>query len=650
MRFDVVNSLKEMVDAFAHPALIVDSNGDWICTNVALDALSRIPHRPQESSESSPLVVEELRQFISQNAPPHGPAHGVRRGVLTLPGGRQHDVLVSSGNVRLPDGADGTFISLVDITVAIAAAHAAEASASSLQAIMDCLPIAIFHYVICEGEAPRITYITERAGDIFGLDLDECLDDMEHMFSTVLPRYSNVVRSLLCADGVLGLDQPVEFQVYDGRSSRIKWINCGLVANRRTDGCVVCSGFLEDVTARKEAELELSRAREVAESVGRIKSMFLANMSHEIRTPMNAVLGMMRLALKGTIPPTERSYIEAAQVAAKSLLGILDDVLDSSKIEAGKLSLKLGGFDLRQVVDRAVSISAFEARQKGIEISCRIDPAIKGKLVGDALRLGQILTNLVANAVKFTAKGTVSVEVDLVQKRGDACDVLFSINDTGIGMTSAQCAQLFQAFTQMDESRVHGRGGTGLGLLISRELVRLMGGDIHVSSAYRKGTTFSFLLNFKWYSEPEIEVARVEANSPVPDFHGHRVVVAEDNYFNQVVIREMLHEANVDVTIVDDGRSVVDELVERGERGRVSLVLMDLQLPVLDGIEATRLLRANPAFASLPIVAMTAHAMSEDRSRCLEAGMNDYIAKPIDPDELYRLLGKWLSLSNDLYK
>ncbi len=622
----------------------------------------------------------------------------------------------------------------------------------------------------------RFLFVNDNAAQLIGRDRGQIVD---HLVCELMPQHRT--RGLFEAYkrvAETGEPHTIEFAVnaFDEGVSA-EWVKLQVV--KLDDGVAVSAC---DITSRKRVEAESRSARDAAEDANRTKSEFLANMSHEIRTPMNAILGMTHLALRANPVPQQRGYLRKIDIAARSLLSIINDILDFSKIEAGKLELESIPFSLEEVFNNLIDIVGEKAAQKGVEIVIPVAQEVPQYLVGDPLRLGQILINLVNNAIKFTDHGEILVKVAAFDLTVNTTQLAFSVRDTGIGMTPEQVANLFQSFTQADSSITRKYAGTGLGLAISKQLCELMGGVISAESAPGEGSTFSFTANFGASSDgPQIhprallsallkknilvvddnesarevlvamlgahglsaqpvssgdeaisaltsasrsgepfdlvlmdwrmpgmdgietsrrikadttlsrvpailmvtafereEVMRAavgfvpdgylikpvnesflidsitgifasSAQCPLPELpnvpghtltglSGRRVLLVEDNDINRDLATELLADLGIAVTVAVNGQQAIDILPTKG----FDLVLMDVQMPVLDGLTATRLICADDRFRNLPILAMTAHAMSGDRQRSLEAGMVDHITKPIDPDRLTEALLRWM--------
>jgi PAS domain S-box-containing protein len=388
---------------------------------------------------------------------------------------------------------------------------------------------------------------------------------------------------------------------------------------------------LETLVAERTAQL--AAATQAAEAANRAKSAFLANMSHEIRTPMNGVIGMIQLLAGTPLSDEQREYAQAADESAKSLLAIIDDVLDLSKIEAGRVEIEAVDFDLHSVVEQTASTFGARAREKALEFACVVEPGTPRYVRGDPLRLRQVLGNLVSNAIKFTSRGTVVLSARPLARAGGRVEVRFEVRDSGIGIAADKLAGLFTPFTQADVSTTRKFGGTGLGLSICKRLVELMGGTIGVESAEGKGSVFGFTL---WFALAEVDGVAESASAVAAPARGGealRVLVVEDAPINQVVAVELLARLGHTAEVADDGGQALDVL----RKGGFDAVLMDCQMPGMDGYEATRRIRAGEAGdgnCAIPIIALTAHAMQGDRERCLQAGMNDYLAKPIVFEDL----------------
>lgn len=573
-------------------------------------------------------------------------------------------------------------------------------------------------------------------------------------------------------DAVYAYQRPVD--------GRVVWIHAlGHVVKDASGKPKDMFGVTQDITDFKLLEMEIVGAKQKAEEATQMKSMFLANMSHEIRTPMNAIIGLSHLALKTQLTPKQRDYISKVHNAGTSLLAVINDILDFSKIEAGKLDLETTDFKLDEVIGSVTTLTAQKAHEKGLEFLAHVAPEIPEHLLGDPLRLGQILTNFVNNAVKFTEHGEIRLNIDLLERTGEKVQLKFSVRDTGIGMTKEQAAKLFQPFTQADMSTTRKHGGTGLGLTICRRLVELMGGRVWLESEAGVGSTFFFtvwlgigsaagtgkivpeklgtlrvlivddnptareilqeplstlasrvdtvasgreavaaiqhhdatdpydIVFMDWrmpgmdglqasrhiksdetlkhpphivlvtaFGREEVreEAERLELDGflvkPVTksmivdtlvnvfahegeDVHaaaeseqttrlrGARILLTEDNEINQQIAVELLEGAGATVQVAHHGREAVEMLSNGPQPPPFDVVLMDLQMPVMDGYQATAKLRSDARFATLTIIAMTAHATIEERQRCLAAGMNDHISKPIDPGNLFETVGRY---------
>ena len=414
------------------------------------------------------------------------------------------------------------------------------------------------------------------------------------------------------------------------------WIeSVGMVTERDAEGKPLrLTGRNIDITARRKMHEDMAQARAQAEASSQAKSEFLANVSHEVRTPLNAVMGLTRLLQQSPLNPEQRQYLDLIDRSASSLLALLNDILDLSKIEAGKLVFEQIRFDVGRWVREAVALHTPVAQAKGLRVDVDIADDVPRKLEGDPGRLRQILSNLVSNAVKFTPHGRILVTVRLAPNQSgaqrDQLRLLFAVRDTGVGIPQDKQRQIFDAFTQADASTTRRYGGTGLGLAICARLVAMMGGSIHVLSRPGEGSTFRFTANFE-QAAPEINVMTELAPLEEIGGEGQRVLLAEDHAVNELLMRKLLAQMGYEVTVARDGR----EAVHCWQTQPFDLVLMDVQMPVMSGFEATAQIRAleaaDPAQPHTPIVALTAHAMAGYREKCLAAGMDAYVSKPVSP-------------------
>lgn len=429
------------------------------------------------------------------------------------------------------------------------------------------------------------------------------------------------------------------------------WVETVKTPCFRPDGSFMgLFGVSRNVTERKKNEEQLRQARQEAEQANRTKTDFLANISHEIRTPMNAITGFTHLFDRSNLTKKQLEYLEKIQQSSTSLLYIINDLLDLSKVEAGKMALECIPFRLRGVLDSLHSIMDLAVQTKSLAFTIDMDAATPEFLVGDPTRLHQILLNLVNNAVKFTTQGSIALRVHCFAEQEDNTSpplLRFSVTDSGIGLSEEQMRALFRPFTQADNSVARRYGGTGLGLSICKHLVQLMGGSIGVTSQPGQGSTFSFDLRLP-VAPCAIPVSPTAADgTPMPELNSATVLVVDDNALNLEIACALIAHHGVAVDAASSGKEAIAKL----QNATYAMVFMDMQMPELDGLETTRRIRhmgrsgLHPWLADIPIVAMTANAMPADRQRCLKAGMNDHLPKPIAPEQLRQCLMRHLASS-----
>lgn len=439
-----------------------------------------------------------------------------------------------------------------------------------------------------------------------------------------------------------GLPQATELRMVRNDGTMF-WAHLEAVIAHDLSGSTLCRVVLSDITGMKNSEQELRQAKEAAEMADFAKSQFLANMSHEIRTPLNGVMGTLQV-LEMTNPTEEqKKFIAVSKISSEALLAVVNNILDYSKIEAGRMKLEKIPFSLKKVVEDASGLFQLTAAEKGLVMETFIDGNAPGILIGDPFRLRQILSNLIGNAVKYTSEGRIDVIVEKIKSLEDRKVLLkFTVMDSGIGIPEDQTGILFNSFTQVDHSNTREFGGTGLGLAISKNLVELMSGQIWVESKVGEGSRFYFTSILESSGEGEYRIASSEKNKPgMEQSEALRILLAEDDLVSRMVVEKFSEEKGWKVFIASNGKEAVDLL----KRMHFDIILMDVLMPVMDGFTATRIIRQMDGSKNTPIIAITAYALKEDRGRCIDAGMDDYLAKPIDAEEFYAIVQKWAGKS-----
>ena len=779
------NFQRALVDTIPYPVFYKGADARFLGVNRAYEdafAVQRTDLLGKRVLDLEYLPLEDRTAYHAEDEAVIQNISSVRRDMMMpFADGRQHETLYFVSGFARADGAPAGLVgTFVDMAEQKAAERAVAETMQEQRVVFEAVSLGVIFTV------KRLIRRCNRSMEvIFGYDPDELLGHSTEMLFESSEEFESTGEAAYAAifQGQLYSDE----RLYRRKDGSLFWASIHGRAVDMQDPSRGSVWVFEDITRKRLAAEELQRAKEAADAASQAKGDFLANMSHEIRTPMNAIIGMSHLALKTDMTPRQRDYVSKIQQSGQHLMGIINDILDFSKVEAGKLSVEQIPFELDKVLQNVATVIVDKATTKGLELICDVAPEVPQSLIGDPLRLGQVLINYANNAIKFTERGEISIVVRLAEGADHEVLLRFEVRDSGIGLTPEQIGRLFQSFQQADSSTTRKYGGTGLGLAISKSLAELMGGAVGVESTPGQGSTFWFtarlglgearaklhipradiqsrrvlvvddnehaalvladllnsigfavesvssglaaidavkaaalrgqafdfvMLDWQMPDMDGIETARhihdlqlnpqpgrimvtaygreevikgaqaagidevlikpVNAsllfdtmmrllghatedgpstrsghNSSAMDalagLRGARVLVAEDNEFNQQIAMELLSEAGFVVDIAANGRVAVDmvqqaDAVQRG----YDIVLMDMQMPVLDGVSATIELRQDARLQSLPIVAMTANAMQVDRERCAAAGMNGFVTKPIEPDELWRALAQWV--------
>ena len=499
-----------------------------------------------------------------------------------------------------------------------------------LREITESIPVAVYQYHSSADGRQTMPFCSSAIERICGIAPEELMLDVKTLFAQVHPDDRSSFFAAMTASAESGEAWSVDFRLLHRVSGEPVWVHAAAQSKQALDGRRLWNGYLADISEAKRASEELRRAKEEAEAANRAKSDFLANMSHEIRTPMNGVIGMTELALDTDLTAEQREYMEIVKSSSDSLLQVINDILDFSKIEAGKLLIEKIPFNLGRTVGDTLKALAAQAHAKGLELTCDINADVPMSLLGDSGRLRQILTNLIGNAIKFTEQGEVVLSV----RPAEAGSLIqFTISDTGIGIPEAKLAAIFDAFSQEDSSITRKFGGTGLGLTISSRLVEALGGRLWVESEVGRGSRFHFSIRL----EPDVETGEMPRNAL--GLAGFRVLVVDDNAVNRMILARQLQQFGMQVQEFSSGETALAWLVAQGDQGHpCDLVLLDAQMPVLDGFATAERIVTLPSCAGMPLIMLSSAGLKGDVQRSHEIGFSGYLSKPFTRDELLQVL------------
>ena len=619
--------MRRLIDNAPIGVAVVDRDLRYVVTNRAYQAIADMPVVGRTIREVFPPAVAAIVQPLIQRVLDSGEAAEFREFEAPIRGRTWWNV----SEIPLRDDAGNTEAVLIltqEVTEQKLAGDSLRESEERFRIMADGLPLIIWVH----DAKGQLQFANRTYCEFFGVSLDQvCGPNWQPLVhpddaTSYAGEFFNCVRDRRPFHGLARVR---------GADGQWRWIESwGRPRFSASGEYLGIVGTSPDVTERKRMEENLNEARMAAERASEAKSRFLANISHELRTPMNAILGLVDLALPKQTDATAKEFLQTTRESADLLLTLLNDLLDSSKIEAGKLELESSPFSLRRMLDQMMRVLAVRASEAGLAFSCRIPAELPDAVVGDQVRLRQVLLNLAGNAIKFTEQGEVELSVRAVSQDSEVVCLEFAVRDTGIGISPSEIEHLFQPFSQADASTTRRFGGTGLGLSICSSIVRMMSGNIWVESEPGKGSTFYFAVPFPLASEvpPEEETA---PEVPAEAASTLRILLVEDNPANQTLAAYILRDRGHSVEIVGDGH----QALRMTQDAVYDVILMDVQMPGMDGLEATKAIRAREnGSRRVPIIAMTAHAMKGDRERCLEAGMDGYMSKPIDGHAMIALV------------
>jgi PAS domain S-box-containing protein len=587
--------------------------------------------------DARPTIQEAVKSLVE-----HGQPFTLELPLITATG-RQRWVR-AQGEADYHDGrVSKIFGTFQDITEQKIAEDALRESEDKYRQLVDNLENAVVYQITGDLEGGRrFTYVSRAVERLNEITVEELLADAGVIYRQILPDYHPMLKER--EEQAIKNLSPLRAEVQSRLpSGRVRWFEYTTAPRRRRDGQLVWDGIQVDITERKHAEEALHRAKAAAEAANITKSEFLANMSHEIRTPMNGVIGNVQLLRFTDLTDEQERFLEHIETDANNLISVINDVLDISKIEAGKMELEQAPFNLRSSITELIKPLEPRIHTKGLTLQTEISSDIPDALVGDQLRLKQILRNLVGNAIKFTEKGFIRLQITRLDAKAEDIHLSFSISDTGIGISQQAIQSIFEPFSQADASITRRFGGTGLGLSICNRLAGMMGGSISVESAVGEGSTFHVRLPFKINAELITSPTAMSKKPAIATWEGTplRILLVDDSQSNLMMAAKLLQRFGHTITAAQNGK----EAVEQWQQGQFDIILMDVQMPVMDGEQAMRSIRETEKIQGghIPIIALTAHALIEQRNHLLTSGFDGYVSKPLEMAVLHAEIGRLLT-------